>query len=681
MGRIANIKQLYYETLGRITSSSTEWEKFLVFASGIYRYNFDAAVLIYAQRPDATMVADMLTWNHKIGRMINKGAKSIIVLDHKSGIQAKYLFDIKDTNGRIDTIPPMWTVSNDSSLVSRLNREHHISDTLVGHISIMAAEAVDTKMADYHEFLTEDTKGTFLELIPNDVMIGHFRETVYDSVCFMVGARCGCTIPSENDFAGISPFYSKDIVLHLGNATCDISKSIIDEFRLLDQEIRRENNDRKSGNSIRREGRDFAPGHSDFQQSRSGHETSGEIRSDGTKSSQGNIPDKIQQTADRRGTYADDAQSERGSISNVRNIIGTDANEESRTKSSGYLRGLPAPTDDQGRSRGDRASGHRLQKTIAEIAKDKESLNGSFLVPEIVQISVFDGLDNNLIEEDLGQAPKLQKSVIADDDKTTLEEVGKNIVTPVASNYRHDPNVQIGTGQKTKFRANIVAIKTLKLVETENRPASSDEQRIMSGYTGWGGMAQAFNPELGAWRKEYDELIGVLTPEEYESVRASTPNAHYTSFEIAQAMLNTLKRFGILRGNILEPAMGIGNFFSILPESMSQAKLYGVELDVISGRIARQLYPTAEIRVQGFEEVDFPDNFFDAAIGNVPFGDYKVHDTRYDRYNLNIHDYFFCKTLDKVRPGGIIAFITSKGTLDKENASFRRYISERAELI
>jgi phospholipid N-methyltransferase len=194
-------------------------------------------------------------------------------------------------------------------------------------------------------------------------------------------------------------------------------------------------------------------------------------------------------------------------------------------------------------------------------------------------------------------------------------------------------------------------------------------------------MPQVFDPDASGWEKEYSELKSLLTTEEYDSARASTPNAHYTSPVVIEAIYKALERFGFEKGNILEPSMGTGLFYSLLPESMRESKLYGVELDSISGRIARQLYQTADIKVQGFETVDYPDNFFDVAIGNVPFGDYKLHDRKYDKYNMNIHDYFFAKALDKVRPGGIIAFITSKGTLDKENASVRKYLAERAELI
>ena len=249
-------------------------------------------------------------------------------------------------------------------------------------------------------------------------------------------------------------------------------------------------------------------------------------------------------------------------------------------------------------------------------------------------------------------------------------------------NYHYSTEDGIGLGGlKTKFKSNIEAIKTLKVIEREDRMATTEEQKILVKYIGWGGMPQAFDPDAAGWEKEYAELKDLLTPEEYNSARASTPNAHYTSTAVIEAIYKAIDRFGFKKGNILEPSMGTGLFYSLLPDIMKSSKLYGVELDSISGRISKQLYQTADIRVQGFETVDYPDNFFDVAIGNVPFGDYKLHDKKYDKHNLNIHDYFFAKALDMVRPGGVIAFITSKGTLDKENATVRKYIAERADLI
>ena len=250
-----------------------------------------------------------------------------------------------------------------------------------------------------------------------------------------------------------------------------------------------------------------------------------------------------------------------------------------------------------------------------------------------------------------------------------------------AVNFRiTDDALGIGTA-KEKFRRNVEAIHTLEKIESENRIATPEEQEILSQYVGWGGLADAFDESKSAWANEYQELKGLLSDQEYASARESTLNAHYTSPAIIRSIYDALDKMGFEKGNVLEPAMGIGNFFGMLPEKMQESRLYGVELDGITGRIAKQLYPNADIKITGFEKTDYPNDFFDVAIGNVPFGQYKVTDKQYDKQNFLIHDYFFAKTLDKVRPGGVVAFVTSKGTMDKKSPEVRKYLAQRAELL
>ena len=238
-----------------------------------------------------------------------------------------------------------------------------------------------------------------------------------------------------------------------------------------------------------------------------------------------------------------------------------------------------------------------------------------------------------------------------------------------------------GFSPKEKFRQNVDAIRTLEKIEGENRIATPEEQKILSQYVGWGGLADAFDESKSAWAGEYRELKSLLSEQEYASARESTLNAHYTSPVIIRNIYEALGNMGFEKGNVLEPALGIGNFFGMLPEKMQDSRLYGVELDGITGRIARQLYPKADIKISGFEKTDYPNDFFDVAVGNVPFGQYKVADKPYDRHNFLIHDYFFAKTLDKVRPGGVVAFVTSKGTMDKKSPEVRKYLAQRAELL
>ena len=236
-------------------------------------------------------------------------------------------------------------------------------------------------------------------------------------------------------------------------------------------------------------------------------------------------------------------------------------------------------------------------------------------------------------------------------------------------------------GSKTRYQWNVEAIKTLKQIEKEERIATDDEQKILSHYAGWGGIPEVFDEKNDLWRREYKELKEILTPAEYENARASVNNAFYTSPDIAMCINQALANFGVTKGNILEPSMGIGNFFGSMPDAMQNCKLYGVEMDDVTGRIAKQLYQNANITIAGFEDTKFQDNFFDAAVGNVPFGDYKVYDPKYNKLNFRVHDYFLAKALDQIRPGGIAAFITTKGTMDKANPNVRRYLAQRAELI
>ena len=235
--------------------------------------------------------------------------------------------------------------------------------------------------------------------------------------------------------------------------------------------------------------------------------------------------------------------------------------------------------------------------------------------------------------------------------------------------------------KKERFHRNYAAIKVLKDCQNENRFATPDEQKILSRYVGWGGIPEAFDERAGAWHTEYAMLKNILTPEEYASARESTLTAFYTPPEVSTAIYKVLEQMGFQEGNLLEPSCGIGNFIGMLPKSMENAKVYGVELDTISAGIAQQLYQKSSIAAQGFEEVNVPDSFFDGVIGNVPFGYFKVSDKRYDKYNFLIHDYFFAKSLDKLRPGGVMSLVTSKGTMDKENSNVRKYIAQRAELL
>ena len=242
-----------------------------------------------------------------------------------------------------------------------------------------------------------------------------------------------------------------------------------------------------------------------------------------------------------------------------------------------------------------------------------------------------------------------------------------------------DNNLGVG-GEKTKYQYNVAAIRTLKQIEAEGRLAAPEEQETLSRYVGWGGIAGAFDEKDPKWAKEYAELKELLTPEEYSSARSSVLNSHYTSPTVIKAMYQAVENMNFQPGTVLEPSMGVGNFFGLLPESMAGAKLHGVELDSLTGRIARQLYQNADITISGFEKTDQRD-LYDLAVGNVPFGQYQVNDPAYNKLGFNIHNYFFAKALDQVRPGGIVAFVTSRYTMDAKDSTVRKYLAERADLL
>lgn len=308
----------------------------------------------------------------------------------------------------------------------------------------------------------------------------------------------------------------------------------------------------------------------------------------------------------------------------------------------------------------------------------------SFAGPSGHQMTMFDFLDTKSVTEptvvDMSDVEEIEEEeVTAKEDIPESQEQEKAVLEP--HNFRIQDNDLGAGGPKAKYKTNMEAIHLLQTLEKEERLATPEEQEILSRYVGWGGIPQAFEESNSSWADEYLELKNTLSPEEYRAARASTLNAFYTSPTVIRSMYEALENMGLKQGNILEPSCGVGNFMGLIPESMGKANMYGVELDPVSGRIAKQLYQKNKIAIQGFEETSYPDSFFDCVIGNVPFGAYQVSDRRYDRHHFMIHDYFIAKSLDLVRPGGVVAVVTSSGTMDKQNPAVRQYIANRAELL
>lgn len=355
-------------------------------------------------------------------------------------------------------------------------------------------------------------------------------------------------------------------------------------------------------------------------------------------------------------------------------------------KLNGKLQGKDLPAEDLPET--ETVSG---TKEVSGKEDDFPDIDTQTVRERLEKAGIVDGqlVDENALENDpfirqvMGDVEALTGEMEEEPEKPPEKE--PEIDKSGAANYHISFNEAENTGKgfapKEKFRQNVEAIRTLEKIEGERRTATPEEQEVLAKYVGWGGLADAFDSSKANWANEYQELKSLLSPEEYASARKSTLNAHYTSPVIIQAIYDAVGKMGFTRGNVLDPAAGIGNFYGCLPEEMQGSRLYGAELDGLTGRIAKQLYPHADIKITGFENTNYPNDFFDVAVGNVPFGQYKVSDRQYDKHNFLIHDYFFAKTLDKVRPGGIVAFVTSKGTMDKKNPEVRKYLAQRAELL
>lgn len=385
------------------------------------------------------------------------------------------------------------------------------------------------------------------------------------------------------------------------------------------------------------------------------------------------------------------------------NDIITDSGEDSDivSRAKGLIAEIVAITDEKAPEPYDPAIGDILEKgdglyRIADISDNMitlEETSSLFHTMESITFSEFMERGYSLVEaaerSEKVKSPLDTRDIFyANDAKSPLDTRNNShaddVKSPVDTRNNNfvitDENLGVN-GPKARFNANVSAVETLKKIESEGRIATPEEQQILSGYTGWGAIPQAFDPNNSDWKNEYGKLKTVLDDAEYSDARRSTLNAHYTSPVVINAIYEGLANLGFEKGKVLEPAMGIGNFFGVMPESMRGSELHGVELDDLTGRIAKQLYPDADIQIKGFEKTTFANNSFDVVIGNVPFGNYKVNDKDYNKNNFLIHDYFIAKSLDKVHPGGLVAVITSKGTMDKENDDIRKYIAQRAELL
>lgn len=692
-GKFQLITELYAEAAGEVSRDREAWKGLLTSAGFNYRLRFDEQLLIYAQRPDASAVLEMEKWNVMFRRWVNRGAKGIAVFDDSdqksSGI--RYYFDISDTHERKDAVRvPVWSM--------KAGYERDVIDALVSAYGPLEnAENIYSAVISAGEKAAEEGGGEYLEMLRNIGNEGHFAELnaddlrvafrtlISESVSYMIGKRLGIDMPeTEYDFEELWIFDTVESLNILGFAVSDTAEQGLSEIAKTIRSLER--NDRtfaeKNAGIYNAENEEDEGRKSDEHNIYEGRgsddpgsgATGGADRSSGDMGDQeeelpeGGVQTSLLQHDDFRTTGGASGRDAAGGRGDDEDALSADGRAGARHR--GAERGRSDKVDSHDEQYQSIGGGDSKERTNTDLE------NHGAEADDLPLFSFARDLRKEEAEQESeaeGREPvSLPEHQISGDAPEELSGEKKNYKI-----YR-DPQP---AGKKQRFKQNIEAIRLLKMLEEERRYAEKGEQEILAGYAGWGGIPEAFDPEDSRWSTEYEELKEILTEAEYEAARESTLTAFYTPKAVTDAVYKVLSRMRFKGGNILEPSCGIGNFLGVLPESMEGSRFYGVELDKISGSIARQLYQKENIHIGGFEDSDLPDSFFDVAVGNVPFGDFKVSDKRYDRHKWLIHDYFFGKALDKVRAGGVIAFVTSKGTMDKKDPSVRRYLAQHAELL
>ena len=759
-------RQIYQDVITRVTRTEADWKAVCRLAGQIYRYEFDNVLMVYAQRPSSTLVADYDIWK-KVHRYVKRGSRGIAIFPSralKPGL--RYVFDISDTGGK--DVKLTWDLEGENlpDLLSALWKRGEVPEApKTDRKSQMEQLKAFTKQ-EVRGILKEDFGKQFAEaaMLAGREITGGENETpepaaqrlVFNSIFYAVGTRCGFDLSSgEQDLGAIVNVKDEGCISVLGTLVSDVSCTVLRNMNREIMNIEKERKARRMGHSPdklgskhpnlqqnpsrkggrngtgdqlpRGGGRDAVPGHQ--SSGADGNRDVREVRNHGEGVSGGKLSAEISELNQVREPLHETERSGGGGKPDVGKPHG-EVSGKPQTGEPGFHNGdVPNQKagDDGGRGNHPPRPYQPVSlETQEELNKELDDLNSFGTEREAVyrQASLFDyketGLDDEqgeMLEPEVQDTQEQFDGYAIPDEadqmgvpdavrfeqeqrenerepqekwqelkgQTETEQVPaadtENQTSVQPPNYVIDLKRQETGGEKTRYQWNVDAIKTLKQLESEGRNATPQEQEILARYAGWGGTSQAFDEKNESWQKEYAELKTLLTPEEYREARATVTTAFYTPPEVAAAIGEALVQFGFRGGNVLEPSMGTGHFFGTMPEQLKGSRLFGVEKDSISGRIAKFLYPQAEIQVRGFEETDFPDNFFDVAVGNVPFGDFKVYDRKYNAENFKIHDYFVAKSIDKVRPGGIVAVITTKGTMDKKNNSVRKYLAERAELV
>ena len=706
MSKKENIKLArgyYKDYLNIIFSNAEEWKNYLKFASNLYKYKFVESLLIYAQNPNATACATLEQWN-SIGRWVKKGSTSLKIIDDTDGeISLKYVFDLNDTTGAYKTVPKKWKSRHPNQImailqdITKANKRDTLSEMIFNY---MNQEIFENE--DYMKQFTDEQK---------EKMSPAFKTALYDTILYLICERCDLKIPDDYKlFESLEFIEDKFMLQKLGIIGISQSSTLL---RQIEHQVKKQENLIRKG-EIENVEQIWNKNQEILERG-----ISSEIR--GTDIGGNNRGENISETERDNGTQGEINRTieETKSIGERNRLHEESTIREGDTNTSGGN----ATRDDISTNITILGEGENLSLfSLPEIKQDsKPEILKPYKVNDVVVIDNREfkitkiNIEKDVIELlDLKLAhiyPIYRNMSVADFEKVyedftedveynmdcqftaqpteTLEPStiengsGESVEVEIPkNNFVIDEETELGKGSiRDRYAKNIKAITLLKDLESQNKLATPEEQKILAGYSGWGGMSKIFDDTAIEWEQEYKELKNLLTDDEYEQARETVLNAFYTDPDIIKAIYDGLNIMGFKSGNILEPSCGIGNFFGMLPEEMRSSNLTGIELDKISGKISKQLYQKADIQIKGFEDANLPENYYDVVIGNVPFGNHSVYDPVHNKENFLIHDYFFSRALDKVREGGIVAFITTKGTMDKKNTTVRKHLNEKADFI
>ena len=702
--KLENYVQMAGQTAAGITENRENWTAFLRTASKLYRYQFTDQLLIHAQRPQATACAEFDLWNKRMRRYIRRGSKGIGLVSLRNGRPSlRYVFDIADTGKRRDAREfTLWKYKNEytDAVTKHLEDYFGVEENkglveLFGTVCVKCARGLWKK---YGGDVISSAAGSLLESLDDHSLCIRFCNLLVYSVCYMILIRCGYdskNILSQEVFDCISDFNTPAMTKILGYAVSRSGDLILHQIAVSIFQYEREKkqhnrNQERSGGTSANQKQSMSAGRQERLKDiedvynfykpiikeflindtayknacrNSDHETAILEGFEAVKRAALSVKDLrfIKLFYDMKA-FHDKLQTDAVVETYPMFAVQEDAQDAAEAEAENCQ-------DESMEDWAETESTEKQENKAEPDVQTEKHETGEAQEPEQAET---DDTDAQVQTQEDFQTVEIEP---------VPEQQQSKEVPAISENYQIIDNHIGEGGAKEKFQRNVKAIATLQQIEREKRSATLEEQHVLSQYAGWGGIPDAFDPDKEEWAAEYAELKGMLTEQEYDSARASVLNSHYTSPVIIKAVYEALSSMGFVSGNVLEPSCGIGNFFGCLPEEMSQSRLYGVELDSISGHIARLLYPKSRIIICGYENTDFPSNFFDAAIGNVPFGQYKISDPKYNRLNFAIHNYFFVKSLELVRPGGILAFVTSRYTLDSQNTDVRQYLAERADLL